>query len=369
MMAKNNGLYRSSNNHGQRSRRHAMRLPTFALAGLLATLVGATAHAQPSMLIGQELNLIEPDEIVNLGATVIGETSGHLFRLLNVGDEVLIIDSIEVDGDFAFLFDAEAANTQISPGSETVLTVLFTAEGNAQFAGRGARVTVRSNDPDHPNGYAFLVSAVLTDPPQPVMQVVFDDVVVGNNGLINLGDVDVGQAVEFDVRIESIGSDPVTITDVRFEEVDAAADTAATDYEHVSGFNQTIEPQASAVYTFRVSPTAGGTRRALLVIENDSLQNPYAITVVTNAIGEAELPPPPPEFNEPTPEPDDEGDPNEQPAPDDEANLDDPFPPDEVAPPMPMPCGAGLMGMVPMMMAGLCSARIGTAGMRRRRLA
>ena len=105
---------------------------------------------------------------------------------------------------------------------------------------------------------------------QPVLEVQVDDTVVEHNGLVDLGEVPVGQTVTSSLTLRNTGDAQLNINTVAW--VGRNVEDFSTNL-----LNASLAPGGSVTGTASFTPSETGPRDAVLVLINNSGQNPLAV--------------------------------------------------------------------------------------------
>lgn len=88
-----------------------------------------------------------PESTHTFGNVFIGEKTEHVFKLVNRGDAVLVINDLVVGCDCTV---AKLENWQIAPGGEEGVKITFSPDENTRRGRTAKFIYVNSNDPDRP---------------------------------------------------------------------------------------------------------------------------------------------------------------------------------------------------------------------------
>ena len=105
---------------------------------------------------------------------------------------------------------------------------------------------------------------------QPAMEVSVDDTAIEHNGLVDLGDVPVGQTVTVSYTIRNVGDAQLNLSPLTF--VGFAAEDYTTDLAVAS-----LAPGTTVGSIVSFTPSEAGPRDSVIVIINNSNQNPFAV--------------------------------------------------------------------------------------------
>lgn len=209
-------------------------------------------------------------------STAVGSSSAsQTFTIQSTGTGNLAALALSVTGANAGDFSVSTlASTSLAPTSSTTFTVTFspTAAGN-----RNAVINIASNDSAR-NPFRINVSGTGLVP-----QInLFDgastsptDALVDNTGTVSLGSVVYGNSgAAHTFTIQNSGAAPLTGL------VLSVSGSARTDFTVGNVVASTLAPGASTTFTVTFTPSAGGTRSALLNVgSNDPNTNPFRINI------------------------------------------------------------------------------------------
>ncbi len=232
---------------------------------------------EPDIIVKERSSYL-PDGtgIYYFGHVMLGNSSAPVtFTIKNKGTANLNINSVSLTaGDTGdFIIDDSLLLSPVSPGGSTIFTITFSPTA----VGSRAAIVAIDNDDSDKNPYTFTLTGGGDAIPLPYI-----NVKEGSNNIPNgtgsyyYGHVVVGNsstAVTF--TIKNKGTDNLNINSVSL----TAGDTGDFIIDD-SLLLSPVSPGGSTIFTITFSPTAVGSRSAIVTIyNNDSDENPYTFMV------------------------------------------------------------------------------------------
>ena len=207
-----------------------------------------------------------------LPTTSVGSLSESFVQLENSGDEILFINSIIIEGDFADQFRVVDIPDTISEGSAGTFGIVFEPSSNGL---KTATITIDTNDQDG-GIFTFSISGTSTAP------------VIEISGQADFGEVGLNKTATQIFLISNSGSEDLILSSA------AINDAEEKDVPEWSipfqDFPVTIEPGASFDLEIAYSPGDVDADPVTLVVEsNDPLESTLSLDLTGEAILEAEL--------------------------------------------------------------------------------
>jgi hypothetical protein len=210
----------------------------------------------------------------DFGRILVGaKSNATVISIANTGTGPLVISALSLagpnPGDFAFT--SPALPITVAPTTQTSVTVIF---GPLAKGLRTATLSVTSNASGSPH------SMQLTGTGDPIVGISFDPAsLVFANQLIN------STSAPLTLTITNTGSDELVISSLVFSGLQAG------DFAVTPGGNLplSISPGATAVVNVTFSPSALGSRSAILVVTSNAPSSPNNVSVTGTGIGEAKI--------------------------------------------------------------------------------
>lgn len=294
------------------------------------------APQSPSMSVFETAAGVEfnDGDTVGFGTVEVGEIGNKTLTIVNSGAGPLELGSIGIAGPAAgdYAFSLIGLPT-LPPNDTRALAISFSP---AETGERSAVMVIPNDDPSRPN-FSVVLSGTGTG--SPLMEVLFNDVVVENNGNFDFGNVEIGGTGTASLLIRNTGSAQLSVTSLGFSGADAM-DFATTI------LTANLVPGGSVAGQVSFTPTADGSRTTLLSIGSNA--GTYAAGLQGNGLADC---------NDLV----DGCEAGQQPPLDGDEAANGNNNNGAVLPPSGFsffPCGAGFAGLLPLTLAGLCSLRL-----------
>lgn len=249
-----------------------------ALKGLAAALflaaTATSAYAAPAPEIavedGSGTNITDGGS-KSFGSVNVGSNASLTFTIKNTGDADLTGIAVTKSGtnQADFTITATPSTSLTGPSGTTTFTVQFAPSASGT---RTADIQIASNDSDE-NPFDISVTGTGTAP-----EIVVEDASGGNiadGGSKSFGSVNVGSNASLTFTIKNTGSADLTGLGITPDGTNAADFTVtASPTAPVAG------PSGSTTFTVKFTPSAMGSRSAVLhIANNDSNENPFDINL------------------------------------------------------------------------------------------
>ena len=164
---------------------------------------------------------VAANQTINLGETIANSNSTHIFTIKNGSGGRLIFTgtepvSITEDDDavFAISQQQQPAKSIIEPNENINFTVSFSPRSIK--SGFLATVTIESNNQSGPFVFRIRGDGVAV---KPIVNIVYNNSEIVQDGTIDAGNVMLGYPIEFDVIVRNTGTAPLTVTvaDIGFQ--------------------------------------------------------------------------------------------------------------------------------------------------------
>ena len=242
---------------------------------------GEENNNAPEMSVYDVGDRVDDGDTVQFGAIEIGESVVKTLSIVNTGDSNLSLGQPSVVGFGAADYSVGLPFTQAVPNSSVGLNINFTP----QTAGlRQAVITIPNNDPNQ-SDFSFIVSGLGLEASEPLMEVTADGEFVADNGVHDLGDLEVGQTYEIDLLVENNGNAPLTINNTIVVGTQTTADA-----DVLTQFPRTINVGQSDIVTVSLTVTAEETQTARISMLNNSANAAYVVNLIANGAPSEEAP-------------------------------------------------------------------------------
>ena len=241
--------------------------------------------ADPLMQVALGLNLIEQGEMIlnqDNGEQItaeVGGTTGIALTIRNYGDGPLNFtgnpNRVIVSGPDAGDFTAElgVASIAANPNAFAVLGIGCTpSESGFRFA----TFTIPNNDPTRPN-FQFTVQVVAEEAQAPELVVALNGQTLNPNNSVNYGDVTLGDTATVELTVTNEGNAPLNVINTTL------VGPAAGDYNFTLA-NNVLNPQQSALLTVSVTPAAEGVRIASVRLFSNAVPSPFSLILRTTGV-------------------------------------------------------------------------------------
>ena len=228
---------------------------------------------------------------IDFGNVTVGATLNKTFTVKNIGKAVLNLSNPTLPTGFSLVGNLP---TTLAAGASANLQV----QVDTATAGNKSGTLQFVNNDSNENPFNFPISASITTPPLPEIQVLDDatDIVDGTASAINFGSVIVGGALNKTFTVKNLGTGVLNLSNL----------TLPTGFSSVGILPATVAAGGSANLLLQVDTTAAGNRTGTLqFVNDDSDENPFDFPIaatVTATPTPTPTPTPEPVFT-PTPAP------------------------------------------------------------------
>ena len=228
--------------------------PIFAVNAFIVLRLGAEVEPEPDIVVGANAH--------NFGRVDVGGVAEWALNVSNVGDEDLVINAMDIDGQY-FAVDFEAEVT-FQPGEGGDFMVTFAPEANGFFE---ATLTITSNDPDEGVVEIALLGTTLQEDQPPVIVLSADE--------LNFGQVFLGQERSLNLTISNDGDEFLVIN-----AIDLGDDVFSTNFQN----RLEVAGGGSEVLTVTFTPDARGLVETDMTIRSND-ENNAAVVVQLSGFG------------------------------------------------------------------------------------
>ncbi|MHC5108960.1 MAG: choice-of-anchor D domain-containing protein [Planctomycetota bacterium] len=172
-----------------------------------ASANGQDRRGQPEMVVTHESVPIFNGGTLQIGETVVGETSGFLLFVSNTGTARLeLSDSLAFNGEAADEFVINSAVLSLPPGGTRFIGIGFapTSPGT-----RSAQLTIPNNTADQPN---FSITIKATALEVPTLHVSDGPTTIEDGDAIQLADIQLGQTTGRSLTVRNLGDRELEFT-------------------------------------------------------------------------------------------------------------------------------------------------------------
>jgi ELWxxDGT repeat protein len=225
---------------------------------------------------------------INFGSVTVGTSLNKTFTVNNLGTAVLNLSNPTLPTGFSLVGNLP---TTLATGASANLQV----QVDTATAGNKSGTLQFVNDDSDENPFDFPISASVTDPPLPEIQVLdgATDIVDGTASAINFGSVTVGATLNKTFTVKNLGTAVLNLSNP----------TLPTGFSLVGNLPTTLAAGASANLQVQVdTATAGNKSGTLQFVNNDSNENPFDFPISASVTQPVPSPTPEP-VPTPTPEP------------------------------------------------------------------
>jgi hypothetical protein len=198
---------------------------------------------------------------INFGSVTVGATLNKTFTVKNLGTAVLNLSNPTLPTGFSLVGNLP---TTLAAGASANLQV----QVDTATAGNKSGTLQFVNNDSNENPFDFPISASVTAPPLPEIQVLdgATDIVDGTASAINFGSVTVGTTLNKTFTVKNLGTAVLNLSNP----------TLPTGFSLVGNLPTTLAAGASANLLLQVdTATAGNKSGTLQFVNNDSNENPF----------------------------------------------------------------------------------------------
>jgi hypothetical protein len=203
---------------------------------------------------------------IDFGSVIVGGTLNKTFTVKNLGTAVLNLSNPTLPTGFSLV--GNLPTTLAAGASANLLVQVDTAT-----AGNKSGTLQFVNNDSNENPFNFPISASVTTPPLPEIQVLdgATDIVDGTASAINFGSVTVGATLNKTFTVKNLGTAVLNLSNP----------TLPTGFSLVGNLPTTLAAGASANLLVQVdTATAGNKSGTLQFVNNDSNENPFDFPIV-----------------------------------------------------------------------------------------
>ncbi len=232
---------------------------------------------EPDIIVLESSGQYDNDDVVGFEQVKVGVTESLVITIENGGEDTLILDHWTTTHSAFALVPTSPTVSSLAPGATVQLTVQYTPATEGQHSGK---IRIYSNDPDEAT-YEVQVTGTAVGPAIRVTE----QSGTSNDGLLEFGDVYIGQTAVIAVTVHNDGDAPLVLSgyESNNELVAVQPDTAIT-----------IQPGQSETVNVTFTPAWELDEAGVVTLLNDDPTNPrYEMQVTGRGVPE----PAPSDFN------------------------------------------------------------------------